>query len=168
MAASGPSSSSGSGSSGGGGGGGSDAGSFGDGVYYRELLPAAAVRGSLPLVAYLHSQLQCPLEPAVLQEEAGSGCEALVEWLQRHGCALPEDTVALLLEPAKRGDLATLRCLRRLGVPWPRGLLPEAVRRDCPLPMLRWLVAEGVPVDAARSQRALRERRGAVAETTSS
>ncbi len=117
------------------------------------MLVAAAKRGSLPLFTYLHSQLQLqlqgPLGPAVLQEAAGCGCEALVEWLLRQGCALPEDTVALLLEPAKRGDLATLRCLHRMGVPWPQGLLPEAVRRGCPLPMLQWLVAEGAPWNVA-------------------
>ncbi len=41
-----------------------------------------------------------------------------------------------------------LRCLRRMGVPWPQGLLPYLVSRQCPLPVLRWLVAEGAPAGA--------------------
>ncbi len=111
----------------------------------QELLVAVARRGDLPLLAYLHSLLQCPLGPEVLLAAVGCGCEALVEWLLGHGCALPEDTVALLMEPMKAGDLAMVRCLLRMGVPIPRGMQPEAATRRCPLPMLRWLVAEGAP-----------------------
>ncbi len=114
----------------------------------HELLAAAAGRGSLPLFTYLHSQLQCPLGPDVLLQAVESGCEALVEWLLGHGCAIPEDTRELFAGPASDGDLATIRCLRRLAVPWPQGLLADLVTRGCHLPMLRWLVAEGVPAGA--------------------
>ncbi len=115
----------------------------------EELLVAAAKHGSLPLFAYLHSQLQLqgPLgSDDVLVEAARSGCEALVEWLLGQGCAMP-NTRLLFLAPAERGDLATLRCLRRMGLPWPARLLPGAACIDLPLPVLQMLVAEGAPVD---------------------
>ncbi|KXZ48080.1 hypothetical protein GPECTOR_30g175 [Gonium pectorale] len=50
------------------------------------------------------------------------------------------------------GDLATARCLRRLGVPWgPDGQVfldaAAAGHATAPLPLLRWLLEEGCPVD---------------------
>ncbi len=60
----------------------------------QELLVATAGRGSLPLFTYLHSQLQLQLEgpmgSEVLLQAVKSGCEALVEWLLGHGCAVPD------------------------------------------------------------------------------
>ncbi len=114
-----------------------------------KLLVAAAGRANLPLFTFLHSRLQPqnPLGPAVLQGAVGTGCEALVEWLLGHGCALPEDTTELFLTPAEHGDLAMIRCMRRMGLSWPRGLLPGALMVEVPLPVLQWLVAQGVPTD---------------------
>ncbi|GFR45513.1 hypothetical protein Agub_g6904, partial [Astrephomene gubernaculifera] len=53
-------------------------------------------------------------------------------------------------EAAHNGDLATLRCLRRLGCPW--GLLPERIFSGFFLngfhpPMLEWLLEEGYPMN---------------------
>ncbi len=147
------------GGGGGGGGGGLAPGAIpGSRQQHQELLAVAAWRGDLPLFTYLHSQLQlqCAMGPEVLLEAVKPGCEALVEWLLGHGCALPEATGKLFLIPALRGDLAALRCLRRMGVPWPRGLLPEAVRHGCHLPMLQWLVAEGVTVGAGELAEAIK------------
>ncbi|KXZ41324.1 hypothetical protein GPECTOR_550g563 [Gonium pectorale] len=46
---------------------------------------------------------------------------------------------------AFRHDLATLRCLRRLGCPWgpPGALFDRCVGWGLPLPLLRWLAEEG-------------------------
>ncbi|GFR44506.1 hypothetical protein Agub_g5770, partial [Astrephomene gubernaculifera] len=51
------------------------------------------------------------------------------------------------LPPSRRGDLATLRCLRRLGWPLGAALFTEAVRGGSPLGVLGWLLQEGCPVD---------------------
>ncbi len=51
---------------------------------------------------------------------------------------------------AKNGDLGTLSCLRRLGVPLGEGLLCEAVKERVPVPALQWLVAQGAPVGYGR------------------
>ncbi len=154
-----------SGGAGGGGGGGSDGraarkpardiNSLHDDSAEQILVYAVRCSGSVPLIAYLHSQLHCPLSPSLLLEAVDVGCEALVEWLINNGCALPGNTLELFKWAVQNGDVFMLRCLRRMGVPWPRGLLPEAVREECPLPMLLWLVAEGVPGDRAAVTTAL-------------
>ncbi len=160
------------GDGGGGGGGGGDGGGGGGGgarlpppwdsdsafdFAEQALVFAVQNSSSLPLFTYLHSQLQCSLGPAVLLEAVRRGCEALVEWLLNHGCALADDTLQLFTAPMETGDVFTLRCLRRMGVPWPGALLPEAVRQGCLLPMLQWLVAEGVPVDGEAVVQALNQ-----------
>ena len=52
---------------------------------------------------------------------------------------------------ANNGDLATLRCLRRLGCPWgpaTRGVFSRVAGHG-PLAALRWLREAGCPVDWA-------------------
>ncbi len=125
----------------------------------EKVLVAAAKRGMPHLFTYLHSQLQLqlqgPLGSEVLLEAARSGCEALVEWLLGHGCAIPEHIGELFLTPAWIGDLKMIRCLRRMGLPWPDRLLPEAVRIELPLPMLQWLAAEGMPTGEGDAMEAM-------------
>ena len=61
----------------------------------------------------------------------------------------PQDNGQPYSAAAKNNDLATLRCLRRLGCPWGPHL--EAVTRwvwmKCEFPVLRWLVEAGCPVN---------------------
>ncbi len=44
--------------------------------------------------------------------------------------------------------MSTLRCLRRMGAPWPRGLLPAAALGKCPMPVVTWMVDQGATADA--------------------
>ncbi len=112
----------------------------------------AVQRGDLALVQYLVPG-RAPWESLhpwdVLGSAAGSGCEALLEWLvARAGCL---DGVLGLNSPysyaAAQGDKGTLVALRRLGVPWGmRGLVRDAWRRGSPPPGLQWLVEQGALV----------------------
>ncbi|KXZ42013.1 hypothetical protein GPECTOR_222g481 [Gonium pectorale] len=112
--------------------------------------------GSIELLEWLRAR-GCPWEPQVEPEaeaEAGAtlgsaleyaargGHEPSIEWLAERGCPVPADGMPYR-RAALNGDFATLRCLRRLGVPWgPPGALfrrcmAEGVRPEA----LRWLVA---------------------------
>ncbi|PNG99394.1 hypothetical protein TSOC_014830, partial [Tetrabaena socialis] len=56
------------------------------------------------------------------------------------------------LKAADNCDIHTLACLRRLGCPWlplnrKGGTFSYALRQDCRLPVLRWLLELGCPVD---------------------
>ncbi len=111
-----------------------------------DTLDEAASSGDLGLVQYLHEQ-GMSFSHETLMCAAGSGCEALVEWLVREqGCrAGPSVECDPYLEAGERGDLAMLRCLRELGVPWHRRALRSAVDRHCKLPVVRWMVQHEMP-----------------------
>ncbi len=113
------------------------------------------MRGNLPLVRYLHEQLGCNITPRTLDAAVHGGCCALVEWLSEQGYWAWEWHGDPYLPAALNGDLATLECLRQLGVPWGKGVLWEAVGRDCPLPVLKWMVAHGAPAGPREVARAL-------------
>ncbi len=89
---------------------------------------------------------------------AAMGCEAMLEWLV--GQAVYEEygrdlQVAWYAGAAGRGDLGTLACLQRLGVPLCAGVVAAAVREGAPGPALRWLVEQGVPWSSSEIREAL-------------
>ncbi len=117
-------------------------------------LPAAASRGDLGLVRYLveELQLQEELSAEVFSAAAGSGCEALLEWLVREqGC--PVSGPDAWVRAGRLGDRAVLECLLRLGVPWGQGLEKAVVEAGLPEPVLKWMEAEGAPWRMAGQQR---------------
>jgi hypothetical protein len=62
----------------------------------------------------------------------------------------------------QHGDLAALRALRRLGVPWQptAETFGSMLQQDtCTVPALAWLLAVGCPVDWRAAQAAAEERR---------
>ncbi len=115
----------------------------------RGALRSAACRGHVGLMRYLHAEVGCGLGPDVLVDAADGGCEAAIEWLGERGCGAgeAEQLDGCYINAAAAGDLASLACLRRLGVPWSEGLLAEAVRqREVPLPAVQWLWGQGARV----------------------
>ncbi len=82
------------------------------------MLDKAASAGNLGLVQYLNEGGMSFSDDTVMCA-AGSGCEALVEWLVREkGCrAGPSVGCDPYLEAGERGDLGMMTCLGELGVP---------------------------------------------------
>ncbi len=121
-------------------------------------LNGAAAAGDLAVVQYLHEQRGFPFDGDTLVDAASSGCVALVEWLVRDkGCrAGPGVELNPHAEAGEWNDLAMLRCLQQLGVPWHRGVLEEAVHRDCRLPVLQWMVGHGAPAGREELHSALK------------
>ncbi|PNH09392.1 Ankyrin repeat domain-containing protein [Tetrabaena socialis] len=134
---------------------------LGAGAVLTADLPAmAAMSGNAGLLAWLHEH-GCPWDANVFAAAARAGSEEQLEWLAERGCPMGDDG-----EPYRRAlpnsDLATLRCLRRLGCLWgPVGrTFTCAVRLSCgqrsnstsafgrrqALLALPWLVAQGCPV----------------------
>ncbi len=103
--------------------------------------------GNLGLAQFLVRLMGFARDRGALVAAAGSGCEALLEWLvQQHpGCV---EGASPYLPAAYNGDRATLTSLRRLGVPWgPGDSVANIVREGCRAqPVLRWLVEQGAPV----------------------
>ncbi len=95
----------------------------------------------------------------LLARAADNGSGAVLEYLWAAGCA-PHETSssgspAEVVEPhtvaGSNGDLATLRCLQALGVPWDgRWAVERALRRSVlMLPVVRWFVEQGAEVATA-------------------
>lgn len=131
-----------------------------------DTLDAAAFKGDLPLVRFLHEEEGIPFSVGTLAMAAGGGCEALLEWLVAAGCPAPgPDSADRGLDPYVRAfwvyQRSTLVCLRTLGLPWhPHGL--AMVIDDKPwgqkvsMAMLQWLVeGGGVPVGPEAVRKAL-------------
>ncbi len=92
-----------------------------------------------------------------------TGCAALLEVLAEH----PAFDLHMLGSAAKwyaaaatAGDLATLVCLRRLGVRLTAKALVAAIEEGAPLPALKWMADQGVHVGG----RELREAAGKLSE----
>ncbi len=105
-------------------------------------LSAAATRGDLDLVCLLVDELELVPNAAVFAAAAGSGCEALLEWLAARGCPSSADA---WVQAARLADQQVLATMRRLGVPWDEGVLSEAASAMVPEPVLEWLEAECAP-----------------------
>ncbi len=90
----------------------------------------AAGQGHLALVRYLHEELGVRFAPGTLAWAAAGGCEPMVEWLVGAGCVPGEDTdLHPYTAAGLAGDVDTMACLRRLGVPWGEDVLGFAVGR---------------------------------------
>ncbi|GLC46345.1 hypothetical protein PLESTM_001860700 [Pleodorina starrii] len=147
--------------------------------FAQELMDEAAVGGHVEVLEWMRAQGWSFRGERTLAAAASCGNVALLERLAGWGCpredrpalgALRAATGEAYALASHNGDLATLRCLRRLGCPWgptrfgaftqavwsvsdPAGLLGCS-----PLAALRWLLEEGCPVDweEARSRAAQR------------
>ncbi|PNH10598.1 Ankyrin repeat domain-containing protein [Tetrabaena socialis] len=84
-------------------------------VLSAELFASAAKSGKMELLAWLHGH-GCPWDHNVFAYAADTGCEEQLEWLAGRGCPMGEDGEPYVWA-ARKGDLATLSCLQRLGCP---------------------------------------------------
>ncbi len=106
-------------------------------------ISGAALSGNLPLVRYLHEQFKMGFENDTLEKAAGSGNEALLEYLVAAGCQ-PCKFVPPLSLAVKNGDKATLEWLHLHGLLWQQGWSNGPCFFDPPVPVLRWLLEHGV------------------------
>ncbi|KXZ42203.1 hypothetical protein GPECTOR_184g272 [Gonium pectorale] len=125
---------------------------------HRGVFNAAAGSGSVEMLAWL-AERGCLTDYHAFSEAAYAGCEAALEWLVEQGCPM-EDRGYPYISACRNGDMAMARCLRRLGVPWGsegRVFYTAAVAADDkhidPLPLLRWMLEEGCPVDVEAAGR---------------
>ncbi len=109
-------------------------------------LSAAARKGDLRLVQYLHAELGCEVTGEAVGAAVEGGCEALVEWMwdqQPNVRPLNVSYIGL----AVNGDWATLSTLWRLSAPF--GLKDDlvcAAARGLRPPMMEWLADNGAPL----------------------
>ncbi|GLC49366.1 hypothetical protein PLESTB_000211800 [Pleodorina starrii] len=112
-----------------------------------ELTWRAAGSGSLEVMEWLWEQGCRQLDEKVFTAAVKAGNAVLLEWMVARGCPMWSEAY---LVAGRRCDMATLRCLRRLGWPWGPDTFNRAVNDNntsCCLEVLRWLEAEGCPVD---------------------
>ncbi len=136
-------------------------------VVTKAAVCAAVRRGHLALARYLLLlQLLPGYRPgARLVHAAVTGrCEALLEWLveQHPGCraALKQGPFPLYQTALECTEVGMLATLQRLGAPWGgKALVVRAVRMQCELPVLRWLLEQGAPVGGEEALAAALARR---------
>ncbi len=121
-------------------------------------LDKAVQHGHLPLARYLHEELGVGFGPGTLVVAAEGGCEPVLEWLVGAGCG--PGTGYPYVGALRHGDVATLGCLHRLGVPpgdegWWRRLNVYQL----PLAGVRWMVERGAPWDDEGASRIVAEAR---------
>ncbi|KXZ46218.1 hypothetical protein GPECTOR_46g287 [Gonium pectorale] len=133
------------------GGAGEEVGGGGRVVLTADVATAAAGSGNLELLVWLR-QRGCPWDAATFAAASEWGSQEMLEWMAAEGCPMG-DKGEPYVRAGRTSDLATLRCLRRLGCPFsPTGAtFTRAVGYGCGLPVLRWLHAQGCPVDWARA-----------------
>ncbi len=129
------------------------------------VLRGALSRGDLALARCLHEEHGMAITPWALCEATSSGCEELIEWVvavagSRHGtgrCARRRYHMEWDPYPgaAASGDLASMRCLRRLCVPLGSETLCKAVSRRAPLTALGLLVEWGAASSRQEVRKAL-------------
>ncbi|KXZ47937.1 hypothetical protein GPECTOR_31g299 [Gonium pectorale] len=129
----------------------------------EEAATEAAAGGHLAALQALHAA-GCPVSPLQVACAAAKGGHlAAVAWaVVTYGAAATLDDRVFAragrfgsaqgeayVRAARNGDLQTLACLRRLGCPWgPVGaVFGRCLDARCPLAALRWLAAEGCPLD---------------------
>ncbi|GLC38873.1 hypothetical protein PLESTM_000789300 [Pleodorina starrii] len=115
------------------------------GCNVKPLLGRVGVKASLEVLTWLADQQgirkwHCEW----LTRAADGGCVAAVEWLMDRSCPRPNDGRPYF-EAAFNGDLAMLRCLRRLGFPWggKDAAFKHGWRRSLDPSVLQWLREEG-------------------------
>ncbi|GFR42729.1 hypothetical protein Agub_g3647 [Astrephomene gubernaculifera] len=124
------------------------------------LMRTAAHLGNVELMAWLRER-GCGWGDGVFVSAAEGGCEEAMEWLAAQGCPI-DQVVPMRFDPyiaaSQRGDMATLRCMRRLGRPWSTlgDTFTDCVDSNSPLPVLRWLLEEHCPLDIEAAERAVR------------
>ncbi len=115
----------------------------------RNVLKEAAERGDMRLVRFLVEDLKRPVGRHEVAAAARSGCFDLVRYMLEANGGLPQPFRCtpkdVYAAAAANGDLGTLLELRRLEMPWGCGTLQEAVLDRTPLPVLRWMVQQGMP-----------------------
>lgn len=118
--------------------------------------------GALDLARFVSPMVEqehgAPVAAGALDAAADSGCEAAVDLvLELGGRRVLQSEYGRNPYAAvgRHGDLAMLRYLRHIGVPWGRSVLREAGERGAELPVLRWLVEQGAPWDGQAVQQAL-------------
>ncbi|KAG2428747.1 hypothetical protein HXX76_011449 [Chlamydomonas incerta] len=111
------------------------------------LCTAAARSGRLEVLQMLRAR-GCPWDSDAIVAAAEAGCEAVLEYLVSQGCPAPSDE-RVYAAPLAAEDLLTLRCLRRLGLPFRRepAVFARALAAKHSLALLKWLYETGVPVD---------------------
>ncbi|KXZ45938.1 hypothetical protein GPECTOR_49g522 [Gonium pectorale] len=108
----------------------------------------AARSGSVELMSWLR-QRGVAMDATVFLAAVESGCEETMAWLVEQGCPLPASDAAFMaaFRLVDLVDVASLRCLPRVGCPWPAGFLTLALRSRGPsVRDLRALLAAGCPV----------------------
>ncbi|PNH05489.1 Ankyrin repeat domain-containing protein [Tetrabaena socialis] len=118
------------------------------------VFAAAAQAGSMELLAWLRER-GCPWDATVFDAAAEEGSEEQLEWLAEQGCPMGVDG-APYARAAASGELAILRCLRRLSCLWSLdggtftravGFLRTTRIRQHVERGLCWLLEQGCPVD---------------------
>ncbi len=121
----------------------------------EDLVDYAAQRGDLQLVRCMVEECGWEVDGETFEWAAEGGCEALLEWLAARGCAKGASAEMCFAEAGLHGDVGCLQALLRLGVGWNDEVLAAAVRRGCPLPVLKWMVGQGAPVGVVALGQAL-------------
>ncbi len=123
----------------------------GGGTDRADSIGAAAQLGYLDLIRYLREERGVAFAPGTLAAAARGGCVPVVEWLVGAGCragaGADNDPYLAAVTTSCTADVATLSCLRRLGVPWSASVLRWAVDEGVALRVLRWMVEQGAPWD---------------------
>ncbi len=123
----------------------------GGGADREDSIGAAAQLGYLDLVRHLRDERGVAFAPGTLAAAARGGCVPVVEWLVGAGCragaGADNDPYLAAVTTSCTADVATLSCLRHLGVPWNASVLRWAVDHGVSLRVLRWMVEQGAPWD---------------------
>ncbi|GIL58415.1 hypothetical protein Vafri_13547 [Volvox africanus] len=115
------------------------------------IFAAGGSTSTVPLREWL-LQRGCAWSPADFRLAAYHGNVEALEWLVEQGYMIEEAGLSYdmpFCHAATHGDLATLRCLRRLGCSlWAphRDTFSACVSRGAPLEVLQWMVSEGCPL----------------------
>ncbi|KXZ51852.1 hypothetical protein GPECTOR_11g290 [Gonium pectorale] len=115
----------------------------------------AAKSGSIEAMAWLR-QRGCSWHtyswqrPSALEGAVRGGHQPSIEWLVDQGCPIQEEGESYVIAATEcGGDLATLRCLTRLGIPWgwSGSVFRRSVAGGARPEALRLMIVEGLPVE---------------------